>query len=406
MPRTLRRRLRLLLAPHPGWLAVVAALGLVLIGVVAIGLGQPASADFAAKQLAYLPVALLLMAVAAVLPPRLLVDLAYPALALAMVMLVVLLLPFMPAAFVPVRNGARRWFDLQLLSVQPSELAKIAYVLALAAWLRYRENYRAVRGLLPPLILTFVPMGLIVVEPDLGTALLFLPALFAMLIAAGAKLKHLLAMLLIGLALLPAMYPLLQPHQKQRIVAMVSQVRGETRHRSGIGFQGYKAKTLVGAGQLTGHNAPHAHNLIHYNDLPEAWNDMIFAVICTRFGAAGGAGVVALYLLFVAGGLGCAAVTRDPFARIVAVGITAVVFAQMFVNVGMTLGILPITGMTLPFVSYGGSSLVANFIMLGLLLNVASRRSAIIPQPAFEFDRPRNEPVHRNPHGDPMAPGK
>jgi len=307
---------------------------------------------------------------------------------------------------VPVRNGARRWFDLQLMHVQPSELAKIAYVLALAAWLRYRQNYRRVRGLLPPLLLTFIPMGLIVVEPDLGTALLFLPALFAMLIAAGAKLKHLIAMLVIGLSLLPAMYPLLQPHQKDRIVAMASQLQGETRHRSGIGFQGYKAKTLVGAGGLTGHDADHAHNLIHYNDLPEAWNDMIFAVLCTRFGAIGGAAVVGLYLLFTAGGLGCAAVTRDPFARLIAVGITAIVFAQMFVNVGMTVGILPITGMTLPFVSYGGSSLVANFIMVGLLLNVAARRSALVAQPAFEFDRPRDEPVHRSPHGNALPLGK
>jgi cell division protein FtsW (lipid II flippase) len=162
---------------------------------------------------------------------------------------------------------------------QPSELAKIAYVLALASYLRYRSNYRRLTGLLLPLGLTFVPMGLILIEPDLGTAMLFLPTLFAMLIAAGAKLKNLALVIVLGLALAPAMYPLLKPHQKDRITAMVAQVVGDTRYEQDIGFQGARAMTLAGAGGWTGVGEQHTSALVAYNRLPEDHNDMIFAVI-------------------------------------------------------------------------------------------------------------------------------
>jgi len=393
---TLRRRLLAALMPGVGWFTLAAALALTVIGILAIAMVDPAGAR---KQMIFMPVALVAMLIVVLPHYRRYVDWAYPFFVVMLVLLVILLLPFMPQSIVPVRNGARRWFDLQIGTLfQPSEVMKIAYVIALACYLRYRRNYRTVMGLLVPLLLTFVPMGLILVEPDLGTATIFLPVLFAMLIAAGAKLKHIIAIVLIGAALMPAMYPLLQPHQKQRIVAMVSQIKGDTQYRSSIGFQGYKAQTLVGAGQLLGHDHEHARVLIDYNALPEPQNDMIFAVICTRAGMLGGLVVVALYLLFMAGALLAAALNKDPFARLVAVGIAAVVFTQMFVNTGMTVGVLPITGMTLPFVSYGGSSLVANFMMVGLVLNVAASRPIIMANPSFEYDRPREEPVQRHPY--------
>jgi len=280
---------------------------------------------------------------------------------------------------------------------QPSELTKIAYVLALAQYLRYRENYRTVRGLSLPLLMTFVPMGLILVEPDLGTAMIFLPVLFAMLITAGARLKHISTIVLLGLVLMPAMYPLLQPHQKDRIIAMASQIQGDTRHLSGVGYQGHKAQTLTGAGRLTGHSETHAESLIRFNALPEARNDMIFAVIATRWGLVGGLTVLGLFMLLIAGGLLAAALNKDPFARLIAVGVVTVIFTQMFINIGMTVGILPITGLTLPFISYGGSSLLVNFMMVGLLLNVAARRPVIMANPAFEFDSPPADRIHRNP---------
>jgi cell division protein FtsW (lipid II flippase) len=393
--------LRSLLRPSVGWLTLLAALGLAIIGIQAIGIARPSGDGsmpyFMMRQMQFLPIALCAMLLVALPHHRRLVSWAYVLLGVVILMLVVLLLPFMPESIVPVRNGARRWFDLQIMLFQPSELAKVAYVLALAQYLRYRENYRTVRGLLLPLIITFIPMGLILVEPDLGTAMIFLPVLFAMLIVAGARLKHIATIILLGLVLMPAMYPLLQPHQKDRIIAMVSQIQGDTQHLAGVGFQGHKAQTLTGAGQVSGHSETHAVNLIKYNSLPEAQNDMIFAVICTRWGILGGMTVVALYLLFICGGLLAAAMNKDPFARLIAVGVTAVVFTQMFVNIGMTVGILPITGMTLPLISYGGSSLLVNFMMVGLILNVSARRPLLMAKPAFEFDTPRGKSIHRNP---------
>ena len=388
------KALRILIHPNAAWLSLAATVGLSAIGIIAIGMVDRSQAM---RQLVFVPVGIVAMFLAAVPHHRRLVTYAYPLLLACMLMLVVLLLP-MPWSFVPTRNGAKRWFDLVYFQMQPSELTKIAYVLAMGAYLRFRENHRTVWGLMAPIALTFLPMALILVEPDLGTSVLFLPVLFAVLIAAGAKLKHISVIVIIGLTLMPAMYPLLRPHQQQRIVAMISQVRGETRHQSGIGFQGHKAMTLVGAGQLSGHDTLHAKHLIHFNGLPEAQNDMIFAVICTRWGLIGGALVLSLYALFVFGGLLVAGLNKDPFARIVAVGIVAFVFVQAFVNVGMTVGILPITGMTLPFVSYGGSSLVANFLMVGLLLNVGVRRPIILANPSFEYDQPRQQPVQRNPY--------
>jgi len=387
--------IRALFTPNIGHVALLAALALTMIGLDAMNLVRPAAA---AKQLQFVPIALVGMVIAALIHPKRLVDLAYPLLGLTIVMLVILLIPGMPESIVPVRNGARRWFDLQIALAQPSELAKIAYVLSLATWLRFRENYRTFRGLLVPLLLTFVPMGLILVEPDLGTATIFMPVLFAMLIAAGAKLRHIILMVIIGASLMPAMYPLLQPHQKQRIVAMVSQLQGDTRHREGIGFQGYKAQLLVGAGQVTGHEPDYATSLVRFNALPEPQNDMIFAVICTRWGAGGGVAVIGLFLLIMVCGFGAAALTKDPFARLIAVGAVTIIFTQMFVTIGMTVGVLPITGMTLPFVSYGGSSLVATYALIGLIFNVAHRRPIIMARPAFEFDRPHDQPVQRHPY--------
>jgi len=401
-PLSLIRLFRPVYLPSVGWLTLGAALGLTAVGLAAIDLA--ATGSTAAKQLFFLPVALVGMALAAAPPHKRLIPWAYPLFIATLVLLLILPLDILPRQIVPVKNGARRWYNLTAflggreILFQPSELAKIVYVLSLACYLRFRENYRTIKGLVPPVVLTFLPMGLILVEPDLGTAMIFMPVLFAMLLTAGAKLKHLIAAIVIGLALMPAMYPLLQPHQKARIVAMVSQLQGNTQHRAGIGFQGYKAQTLVGAGRMAGHEREHAANLVRYNRLPESHNDMIFAVICTRFGLLGGAGVIGLYLIFIAGGLLAAALNKEPAARLIAVGVTSVVFTQMFVNIGMTVGVLPITGMTLPFVSYGGSSLVANFMIVGLILNVAARRPIIMANPAFEFDSPKGQPVQRNPY--------
>jgi cell division protein FtsW (lipid II flippase) len=155
---------------------------------------------------------------------------------------------------------------------------------------------------------------------------------------------------------------------------MVAQVRGDPTYERDIGFQGAAAMNLVGAGGVAGAGRDEAAKLIHYNRLPEEHNDMIFAVVACRWGAMGAMFVWALFGTFCLGGLAVAGLSRDAFGRLVAVGLVTLIFVQMMINTGMTIGLLPITGITLPFVSSGGSSMVAAWIMVGLLMSVALRR--------------------------------
>jgi len=375
---------------NPAWLTLLATLGLCAIGIHCIDLTGGVDAEgvspLAKRQIAFMFFGLLGAAVVAV-PHYKFVARMTPLLAAAvLVMLIFLLIPMVPESIVSPRKGARRWINLGFVDFQPSELAKIVYVLAVARYLRYRKNHRRFLGLAPPAIITFVPMALILVEPDLGTALLFLPTLFAMLIVAGARLKHLILVVVVAGAMAPAMYPLLQPHQKDRIRAIYYQFIGDDRHQDSINYQGNLAMTVAGAGGIRGHSAEKSRALIHFNHLPEDHNDMIFAVATNRFGMLGGVGVIGLYMLWVVGAMWTAALCREPVGRLVAVGLGFLVITQMTINIGMTIGILPITGMTLPFVSYGGSSLIAGFLMVGLICNIGMRRPAYLQRRSFEFD--------------------
>jgi cell division protein FtsW (lipid II flippase) len=382
--------LKPVLRPNVGHLAVLAAIGLLAIGLSAIDTAPTnanvSHADLVTRQLIYAGVGFVVMLIVATPHYKLVGDLAYPIALAVLPLLVVVLIPRMPEALIPVRNGARRWIDIGPIDVQPSELAKIAFVLALARYLRFRENYRTVAGLLVPAVITGVPVLLINREPDLGTSLLFLPALGAMLIAAGARLKHLITIALIGAVIAPpAAYPFLRPYQQKRILSLISQWKGDTKQREAEGYQSYKAKIVGGAGQLSGYGKDDAEKILKFNALPEAHNDMIFAVVCARWGLLGAATVLGLYMLLMFAGIMAAGVNRDPFARLVAVGIVAMIFTQVFVNVGMVIGLLPVTGMTLPLVSYGGSSLLTTFAMIGLLLNTASHRPTMVTRRSFEF---------------------
>ncbi len=374
----------------PAWLCLGSAIGLAALGVYCInvteGLEAGVVSALAIKQIILLTVGVVAGALVA-FPHFKLIGALTPQLAIAVLaLLVFLLIPFVPDFLVTPRNGARRWINLVITDFQPSELAKIVYVLAVARYLRFRKNHRMFLGLAPPAIITFVPMALILVEPDLGTALLFLPTLFAMLIAAGAKLKHLLFVVIVAGAMAPAMYPLLQPHQKDRIQAMVHQLKGDKSQADGINYQGYRAMTLAGAGGVSGMDASRSRAVVHFNALPEDHNDMIFAVISNRFGLVGGVATLCLYLIWIIGALWSAALCRDPFGRLLIVGLTAMIATQMTINIGMTIGLLPITGMTLPFVSAGGSSLLSAFLMTGLVFNVAIRRPDYLQRKSFEFD--------------------
>ena len=368
---------------NPGLLSVAAAGLLTALGISSIDTTEPA---LAFRQSVFAGVGVLAALLAVVVPPRLARAAAWPLYAVSIALLVFVLIPVVPEWLVRPRNGSRRWINLWLTDFQPSELAKLAFVLALAAWLRTREHHRRLAGLLVPFAVALVPMGLILIEPDLGTALLFLPTLLAMLLAAGSKKRHIAAIVGLGLLAAPLAYPVLEPHQRDRLDAIVAQWRGDPRHEQDIGFQGKRAITLVGAGGVSGVGKEHAAALVRHNALPEEHNDMVFAVVCCRWGLLGGLAVWGLFALHALGGLWVAATLREPFSRLVAVGVVVILMVQMVVNTAMTIGLLPITGMTLPFVSYGGSSLVATWVMTGLLYGLALRREPWLLRQTIDLD--------------------
>jgi len=388
-------QLRRLTRPQPGWYALVAAVGLAVLGIAAMQTVHP---DFAAIQRGrWLPIAVAAMAVCLLPSPRVLAAASYAAFGVAVLLLVYVIIPGAPR--VPRINGATSWIDLGVMSFQPSEMAKVAFVMALAFYLRRRDSYRRLLGLLVPFGFMFVPVVLILKEPDLGSALLLPPTLFVMMIAAGAKLRHLgalagiAAVLVAGNVLLvvyqddlPDSAQVLAPHQRARIESIVNYWRGEDQQTQDIGYHADKAITAVASGGAWGYGQARSRTILEFNHLPYDHNDSIYAVIVNRWGLAGAVATVGLYVVLLVSCLLVAARSKDPFARLCCVGFSGLIFTQSTINIGMMIGLFPITGITLPFISYGGTSLLFTFVMVGLVVNFASRRPRPMARPSFEFD--------------------
>ena len=357
----------------------------------------------AAKQAIWLVLGLGVLVATSTMSYRRLGEWAYPIFGVSLVLLIAVFV--LPEAISPNIKGARRWIRLphmQEFNIQPSEIAKLAYILMLASYLRFRSNYRTLRGLLAPFLLTLAPLALVLKEPDLGTSMLFLPMLFAMLFLAGANARHLLAIIGLGAALvvavvlvqvvLPQHFPgmkkfaPLESHQELRIRVWLNQgsyTRGNAVERD-EGFHIRESLKAVGSGKLIGQRGADAI-YTRYNMLPEDDTDFIFSLIGHEWGFVGCAVVLAAYLIIFIIGVEIAASTADPFGRLLAVGVVALFAAQMAINVGMAIGLLPVTGMTLPFVSYGGSSLLVNFAALGLLINIHRYQPIVLYRRRFEW---------------------
>lgn len=362
------------------WTIVVCTLALMLVGLTGIGRGDELASEgaFFQRQVLWIVLGLPTLFATTLVPYRVLKPYSYGLFALTIPLL---LLVF----FLPPINGARRWIPLGVLNFQPSEVAKLAFIMTLAHYLMYRRNYRRLSGLIVPFVLTLVPVALILREPDLGTALLFFPVLFAMLFAAGARFRHLALIGLLGVATLPGLWMGMSAEQKSRVVSLFQQQDGGPVPR-GDGYQLHQSKQILALGGIWGSEIagmplddPSAYRL------PAAQTDFIFCLVGERWGLAGCLVTLALYLVLFARGLALAAATREPYGRLLAVGIVTLLAAQTVINSGMTVGLMPVTGMTLPLLSYGGSSLLATCFALGLLMNVGMNRGYEITAEPFRF---------------------
>ena len=269
------------------------------------------------------------------------------------------------------RLGAIRWFSIGSFAFQPSEFVKISFILALASLLgSKRVNLEDARGFIPPLIVLGLPFTLVLVQPDLGTALLLLPIFLAMMYVGGARTKHLIVLGVAGLAALPLFWHFLRDYQKQRLLVFLN----PNVDPLGAGYTIIQSKIAVGSGGLIGKGWL-AGTQNQLNFLPERHTDFIFSVIGEEWGLFGALILILLYFLIVRRGLDIAYSTNDMYGKLVAVGIVTLFSLQVVINIAMTIGFMPVVGIPLPLVSYGGSSMITSFIAIALLLNVGMRRS-------------------------------
>lgn len=301
-------------------------------------------------------------------------DLAYPLYALCLAGLLLV------DAVGGSQLGAKRWISFGGFNFQPSEPMKLGIVFCLARYMMFRDNLAKLHGLIGPAVLTFIPMALVLVQPDLGTSLVFIPVFLAMIFVAGADTRHLIGAIILGVAAMPpAYYLLLKDYQRKRLLAFLDPSQLDLEE----GYQLIRAKIAIGSGGVFGRLWSDSE--IDYSRyVPIRHNDFISTVIAEEVGFVGATVLLILFALLIWFCMRVAQRTREPFGRLLVVGITTFLGVQIAINMGMNIGLAPVTGITLPFVSYGGSSLITSFIAIAVIVNVAVNQT-----PGFagkEFD--------------------
>lgn len=268
-----------------------------------------------------------------------------------------------------VRGGARSWIGVGAFSIQPAEFIKLAMILYLSGFLVKHQGKLQdfKKGFLPPLLIIFLLFGLIMLQPDLGTGMVFVLTCFLLLFIAGARIKHFVLLGLTGLAgfvLLIAS----APYRINRITAFLDPWQDPL----GNGFQIIQSLYAIGPGGLLG--VGFSNSLQKYFYLPEPHNDFIFAIVAEELGFMGSTIVLALFFLFVWRGMLTAIYAPDLSAKLLAIGIVGMLTIQIMINISVVIGLIPVTGITLPFFSYGGSSLTITLSSVGILLNISKYR--------------------------------
>ena len=355
------------------WGVLIIALILCAIGLVALfSATQESGYEAFYKQIIWIVISIVIMIVFTVINYESIVK-SSPIFYIAFLLLLIAVLFTKPI------NGAKSWFDIGFFSFQPSEFAKVFVILFLTFTIskiqsRQKENINKISRILLILLVVAVPILLIVKEPDFGTAAAFIVAFILMLFTAGIDKKYIIATILLIVVAVPLIYNFALPeHAKQRIDVFLNP---ESDPR-GSGYNILQSKLAIGAGELTGMGVLKG-NQTQLGFLYPKTTDFIFSVISEEMGFVVSGSIIILYVVLVTKSLYIAKTAKDNVGSLIASGIAGIFLFHMLENIGMVMGLLPITGVPLLFVSYGGSSLITSFMCIGLLLNISGKRQKTI----------------------------
>lgn len=342
-------------------LTLIASIGIAMLYSVAEGSFTP----WAMRQAGRFAAGVCIMIVVSMVDLRLWMRLAYPLYAVALVMLVAVeIIGF-------VGMGAQRWLNLGFISIQPSEVMKVTLILALARYFHglTLDEVSHLRNMIVPLILTVVPVGLVVLQPDLGTAILLLASGGVLFFVAGLRWRYFIIAGSGVLAAIPIIWSRLHDYQRNRVLTFLEPERDPL----GTGYHLMQSKIALGSGGVFGKGFMEGTQS-QLNFLPEKHTDFIFTMLGEELGLVGGLVLLTLYFVVLMFSLNVSLQCRNQFGRLLAMGISMIFFFYVFINAAMVMGLLPVVGVPLPLVSYGGTSMLSLMFAFGLLMSVHIHR--------------------------------
>ena len=365
------------LVQHFDWILLIITTLIATIGIITLYSAvnaDPARSHLYVRQLYWLGIGLILMTAVFLFDYRVLEQWAVPIYIVSIILLMAVLI------FGKVVSGSQRWLTLGPFSFQPSELAKITCIIVLARYFSKNITYEGIslRDLFRPCLWVIVPFCLIAKEPDLGSALLILLVAVSIIFFVKIQRGSFLFLTILGTSGMPLVWFFLKGYQKQRILTFLN----PDRDPMGAGYHIIQSKIAIGSGMLFGKGFLKGTQS-YLSFLPEQHTDFIFSVLAEEWGFLGAATTISLYCILLAWGINIALRSRENFGTIMAVGIISMIGWQVVINVGMTMGLMPVVGVPLPLVSYGGSSVLTIMMGIGLLMNISMRR--------FMFQKPGRE---------------
>jgi len=360
------RHLLLRLVKHVDGFLLTVVGAQILLGLVVLYSASGHGLDKVSSQMANIMVAASIMWLVANVPPQHIMRLAVPMYAIGLLLLVGV------ALFGDVSHGARRWLHIGVTRIQPSELMKIAMPLMLAWYFDKYEGSLRLKDFAVAALILAVPVGLVAKQPDLGTALLISAAGFFVIFLAGLSWKILAGLAAAAGAMLPVLWSVMHDYQRQRILTLID----PSQDPLGTGYHTIQATIAVGSGGIIGKGWLKGTQA-HLDFLPERTTDFIFAVFAEEFGLIGNVLLLLLFMLIIGRGLMIAASAPTMFARLLAGSLTLTFFTYAFVNIGMVSGILPVVGVPLPLISYGGTSMVTVLLGFGILMSIQTHRKLV-----------------------------